>query len=484
MRTTAWFASLLLLCGAALASGTVSFDASHSYFTPGDPTAVVAADFNRDGIPDVAYTTFQQGPAQQPLGVVVKFGTGGGALGADQLYPVSSGQPDALIAADMNADGAPDLVVGYTNQPKLTVYLNKGDGTFRAAWGVKLSAPSLSFVAGDFNRDARMDLATLECPSNSPCSLHTYAGSNTGTFTQRQSVAMTSLAASLQTADLDGDGILDLVHVRGTQILVWWGNGNATFTAPHYLGDGPFALNVVIGDFNNDGRLDLAGLAVSPTGCTGCGQDTVFPYKNVGGRNFQESPFFQPGVSFGQLWQADFNGDLNEDLGWFGGDLQSGGFAYIGLGAGNMSFSGQGQLPGASNQTPGGVAVRDMNLDSRDDYVVTDWDGETVAVGIQTGGYRNCAPPSSAKLAAKICGISAGATLSSPLLVRASGNSPLGIAKLEVWIDGKKAYQKWHPQLAKKFTLSSGQHRIAVVAVDDYGEFNHTATTAVNVTVP
>lgn len=486
MRATALCASLLLLCSAALAGGAVSFDASHQYFTPGDPSSVVTADFNRDGIPDVAYTTFQQGPARQPLGVVVKFGTGGGALGADQPYAVSSGAPDALVAADMNGDGWIDLVVGYDNQSKLTVYLNNKNGTFRAAWGLALSARSINFVAGDFNRDAKMDLATIECGANdTQCKLRIYAGNNAGTFTLKQSVTMTSQASSLHTADLDGDGILDLVNVRGFQVLVWWGKGDATFSAPQSLEDSPFALSVAVGDFNNDGRLDLVALSVNPTGCTGCGQDTVWPYKNLGGRTFQQLPFFQPsGISFGIIFPADLNGDLNQDLVWLSGDLQSGGLQYVGLGSGNMTFSGQGPLPGASNHTPAWLAVRDMDLDSRDDYVVTDWDGETIAVGVQTGGYKNCQPPNSANLAARICGISNGATVSSPLLVRASGNSPLGLAKLEVWIDGKKAYQKWDDQLAKRFTLSSGQHRITVVAVDGYGAFLKTASTAISVTVP
>ena len=55
-----------------------------------------------------------------------------------------------------------------------------------------------------------------------------------------------------------------------------------------------------------------------------------------------------------------------------------------------------------------------------------------------------------------------------------------GVQRLEVWIDSVKKYQKWNDQLAKKFTLSAGTHRIAVVAVDAY---KGTATKAITVTV-
>ena len=72
------------------------------------------------------------------------------------------------------------------------------------------------------------------------------------------------------------------------------------------------------------------------------------------------------------------------------------------------------------------------------------------------------------------------AAAASPLLVRASGNSPLGLNRIEVWIDGKKAAQRLGSQIAKRFTLSAGTHRIAVVAVDKY---LGTATTVRNVTI-
>lgn len=71
--------------------------------------------------------------------------------------------------------------------------------------------------------------------------------------------------------------------------------------------------------------------------------------------------------------------------------------------------------------------------------------------------------------------------MTSPVLVRASGNSPAGVIQLQVWIDGKKQYVKWGDQLSKGFTLSSGRHKIAVVANDKYVG---SAKTSVIVNVP
>jgi hypothetical protein len=183
---------------------------------------------------------------------------------------------------------------------------------------------------------------------------------------------------------------------------------------------------------------------------------------------------------------ADINGDLNQDLIYFNPFAmgmypvlqRSGGFDYA-LGLGNDTPGTQGTLP--NNGTDVAAAFRDMDGDSRADYAVVDWDNSLLGIGIQSGGWKHCPPPGSANLAAKICGIKDGATVTSPVLVEASGNSPAGVNQMQVWIDGKKQYVKWGEELAKRFTLSTGKHRIAVVAND---KFIGTAKTIVNVTVP
>jgi len=124
--------------------------------------------------------------------------------------------------------------------------------------------------------------------------------------------------------------------------------------------------------------------------------------------------------------------------------------------------------------------VRDLNLDSRDDYIVGIPLGDTM-VALQTGGFKNCPPPNSARFAAKICTPTSGSSVGSPVLVRAAGNSPAGVIQLQVWIDGVKKAVKWHDQLARRFSLSSGTHRITVVATDKHGA---TVKKSVSVTVP
>jgi hypothetical protein len=98
---------------------------------------------------------------------------------------------------------------------------------------------------------------------------------------------------------------------------------------------------------------------------------------------------------------------------------------------------------------------------------------------LNQNGTPNCPPPASNVLQAKMC--SPGSTTSSTTFtVQASGNSPVGIKRVELWVDGHKVAQTLNDQLRKTLTLTIGIHQITVVAVDDYIGFAK-ATRSVNV---
>ena len=527
MRVAFLFACLPLLCVSAFASGTVGFNVNW-YSTPqflgifedlGCPitTGVVMADFNRDGIPDVAYSYSTCGLISGGGGVFVKLGTGGGNLGPDIFTNWGAESLAELATADINGDGWLDLVIRDPLGPCLNFVQGNGDGTFQPQRGIGCSGGFGtyigSFTLGDFNHDGKIDVADIACDQPNAgfpftfhfanCALYIHLGDGAGNSREVQSIQLAGPSYDVQSADINGDGSLDLAYVRSNYDsatdkysgvgTIRWGRGDGTFATSNASYLKPAITNtlvaVTIADFNNDGRLDVALLAGRHCGPVGCGlatTNTVWMYKNNGGNNFMlasQTKFAQHG---GTIIAADINGDLNQDVIYYapfamGFDpvmIGSGGFEYA-LGLGNDKLGTQGTLP--NNGTDVTAAFRDIDGDSRADYAVIDWSADQLGMGIQTGGFKNCPPPNSANLAAKICGIKDGATVTSPLMVRASGNSPAGVNQLQVWIDGKKRYVKWGDQLAKKFTLSSGRHRIAVAAHDKY---IGTAKTIVNVTVP
>jgi hypothetical protein len=434
--------------------------------------------------------------------VIVKLGTGGGNLGPDIVVGFGANDLGQLVAADVNGDGWLDIMAADPIQGWISVLLNNGDATFQYAAIVGLGGLPGSFSLGDFNRDGKIDLAEIGCDNffagfpfnHANCTLNIGLGDGTGmNFKRSQSIALApgNSAYNLQSADINGDGNLDLVFARGSVGVVLWGGGNGAFSGPTYLR--PATTDpmdaVAVADFNNDGHLDIALLSGNPCRSDpdrgACGQgnvNIVWMYKNTGGTNFTLTTHTQFTAQAGAIVASDINGDLNQDLLHFNPFASGmapvlgahGGYDYV-IGLGNDMLGTQGTLPGGWISA---VSFRDMDGDSRGDYAVIDWGTNQLGMGIQTGGWKNCPPPNSANIAAKICGISNGATVNSPLLVKASGNSPAGVNQLQVWIDGKKQYVKWGDQLAKKFTLSAGTHHIAVVANDKY--IGH-ATTAVTV---
>lgn len=509
MRVFALLLSLLLMCGSAVAGGTVGFSVKW-YSTPQFPfvddnypvtTGVVIADFNRDGIPDVAYSWPCCEMTGSPGAVIVKMGTGGGNLGPDITYGFGANDLGQLVAADVNGDGWLDILARDPLESWISVLLNNGDGTFQAFATIHLGGGP--FVVGDFNRDGKLDVADIACDTPnadypagfSSCMLNVGLGDGSGmNFTQSQSIQLAGASYDLHSADMNGDGKLDLVFVRGNVGVILWGRGDGTFTGPTYLRPATTAPMdaAAIADFNNDGRLDVTLLSGNPcrpdpNGACGANPNTVWMYKNNGGTGFTLTSHAPFNAQAGAIVPVDINGDLNSDLIHFNPFATgidpvlgaSGGPADYAVGLGNDTLGVEGTLPGGGGAITA-VAARDLSGDSRADYAFIDWN-KGLAIGIQTGGWKNCPPPGSAKLAAKICGISNGTTVSSPLLLKASGNSPAGVNQLQVWIDGKKQYVKWGDQLAKKFTLTAGKHRIAVVANDQY---TGSATTAVSVTVP
>ncbi len=438
----------------------------------------ISGDFNRDGLPDLAVVNTEltdNGPADGAL--YVYLGTGGGNFALANInyqIPKSVGQ---ILTADMNGDGNLDLI--FATASGTSIFYGDGNGNF--AFGKSLSVGG-TIELGDVNNDGKIDVVSGG---------FVMLNKGGGIFN-----AVTSSGSGSVLADVTGDGKLDLLSVGMNGIAVSKGYGTGKFAAPSVTGGKipnycpesgvcSYGLNgYTVADLYNNGKMDVATLQevcdynVDPDGLN-C-YERVRIYKNSGSGTFTlaQSITFT-GSDASTIAAADVNGDALQDLAISSPDVRANRGEFL-LGNANGTFTiledGLAWVEGYLDFT------RDLALTSRQDFVGTvgNYGGPATEIDLNTTPVVNCPPPGSNTLAARICSPLPGSSPAS-VVVKASGNSPVGVARMEVWIDGVKKAQNWQDQLSKSFTLSKGTHKVTVIAVDKYVG---TAKTSVSITVP
>ena len=259
-----------------LGEGDGTFQKAGTYSLPGTPSALVAGVFT--GIGDLDLAVAIKFLASSGIGtngcVTILLGNGDGAFRDGGSFTTGIA-PIALVAGDFTGDGHLDLAVADYGSNDVTLLLGDGEGNFPS--GVPFNFPYAqgaprALVAGNFSGDDRLDLAVATIYANSPYSYMTNVsvliGHGDGTL---QLVGSASLGpnnvTSLVAGDLTGTGHLDVVAASSfsyssfnptslVTVLLGDGQGNLQNANSFAVGAQPTAL--ATGDFNGDGRLDLA----------------------------------------------------------------------------------------------------------------------------------------------------------------------------------------------------------------------------------
>ncbi|MDC3962257.1 FG-GAP repeat domain-containing protein [Polyangium jinanense] len=285
-----------------LGLGDGTFGPLVQYTVGGESAAVSAADLNGDGKTDIAFLGSSITGTLQ-----VMLNQGDGTLAATVNYP-TNGFPYGLAAADVDSDGDVDLAVAYLADNNVSVFLNQGDGTFAAKVDYPVTTSGIGSAvlkAGDLNKDGKPDLAFSRSGR-----VYVLLNQGDGTFGASTSYPVTGVQAfSIEIADLNGDGMLDLAAPYG----------NATFGVSVFLnqGDGSFAAavghavptlssDVAAGDVDGDGDLDLA--LASSNG------DAVHLFVNPGDASFGTPITYPLSNGVYRMTAADLNADGRADF--------------------------------------------------------------------------------------------------------------------------------------------------------------------------
>jgi Bacterial Ig-like domain (group 3)/FG-GAP-like repeat len=227
----------------------------------------VLADLNGDGKPDlVVVNCGPSGSTDCPSGtgtVGVLLGIGDGKFQPVTTYGSGGrgGFFSALVVADVNGDGRPDILVGNqcpgncTSDGSVAVLLGIGNGTFQEAVSYDSGGEGASsIVVADLNGDGKPDLIVANG------AVGVLLGVGNGTFQPVKNYPSSGATGQVLVADLTGNGKLDLIGVNGTSSSadVRLGNGDGTFQGlqTYALGGSQYSF-ATVADANGDGRPNL-----------------------------------------------------------------------------------------------------------------------------------------------------------------------------------------------------------------------------------
>lgn len=240
----------------ALGDGTGKFHQLPAFGPFNSPLETAVGDFNRDGNLDVIVVTYS---AFSGLGPQILLGNGDGTFQPQQTI-ASIYYADALTPADFNRDGILDLALLDQGTNSLAVLLGNGDGTFQPP--IESQTVYGQTLAGDFNSDGVLDYAFFG--SGGPIPVGIALGNGDGTFQSPQyySTSLEGATPVLILGDFNSDGKTDLVTYGESTYIAGFlaGNGDGTlqrvsrFTLP----GSRLKISGATGDFNGDGLLDFA----------------------------------------------------------------------------------------------------------------------------------------------------------------------------------------------------------------------------------
>jgi hypothetical protein len=350
-----------------LGGGDGSFAAPVAY-PVGLTNCIAVADVNGDGAPDVLSIQYNR------AALWVMLGTGSGDLGPLLTF---DGGPEgvAIEVADVDGDGRPDLLKSNGAAGTLSVCLGYGNGSFGAVSSVSTLRYPTAIAVGDLNGDGAVDIIT---PDTQGTTASQFMGvpNGAGSFHGRHELGVPAYPMFCAIANLDGDGKPDLVSIGslGT-VTVWRGYGDGGFYSPTNYPVQADSRSFAIGDLNGDGIPDIAAIEGNYWTISillGNGDGTFAPA--IEHKFSVENPYC---IAIG-----DLDGDGHPDLVVSGDQAIA---IYRGHGDGSFDWSPSTPVWANPSFDPTQVALADLNGDGHLDVLAVNSDIDSVSVWLGNG---------------------------------------------------------------------------------------------------
>ena len=354
-----------LLCAAAVCGifaatvlGFGLFRRSEGLLTGGYVFAVAITDLNRDGKADVVASN-GEGPDDH---ISYLRGKGDGTFKKEIRLPAGA-DPDGVAVGDLNRDGRKDIVAANLGDDTVSIFLKKRNGKFSPAGTLGAGPGSWLVAITDLNRDGKRDIVTANYSSDGPDAVSVLIGKGNGSFRPHRDFAASDNGYGLVIGRMNRDKRPDVVVVAtdGTpSVLLSKRNGALSGPivkeVPEGSGD---AYDPALGDFNRDGKLDVAIADVE--------NDRVQVLRGIGNGHLK-GPTMVPTDANGPMAVAarDFNRDGKLDLA-VGYDQPLHGVGII-FGKGNGRFGNRDYYSGIDNAVV--ITAGRLNSDKGADLVI------------------------------------------------------------------------------------------------------------------
>ncbi|MGE0104871.1 MAG: beta strand repeat-containing protein [Blastocatellales bacterium] len=391
-----------------LGDGMGGFSGTTEVSVGSGPVSVAIGDFNGDGKQDFAVANIDS------ANVSIRLGDGMGGFTGTTEVSVGSG-PYSVAIGDFNGDGKQDFAAANFVSNNVSIRLGDGLGGFSGTTTVGVGTTPTSVAIGDFNGDGRQDFATGHNGSstvsirlggcqptlgNYPNAMVTLGGTTTVTpdatplsASRIQVTTNTDFKGTFAADPATGIVQVTNAHPVGTYpVTVTAYNGTASvqktftltvqpgpacnvtilFTGTTEVGVGSLPRSVAIGDFNGNGKQDVA--------IANSGSNNVSIRLGNGLGGFSGTTEVSVGSTPYSVATGDFNGDGKQD------------FATANSGSNNVSIrlgDGLGGFSGSTNvgvgAAPYSVAIGDFNGDGKQDFATANRGSNTVSIRLGDG---------------------------------------------------------------------------------------------------
>ena len=237
-------------------NGHGTFTQTSTVSVPGNPWNVAAADLDGDGAIDLAIAGYSGT-------VSILKNDGSGSFTLTSTITVGS-HAYSVTAADLNGDGAIDLAVTDYGLNTVAILTNSGSGGFILTSTINVGEGSMAAAAADLDGDGAIDLAVANFYSNT---ISILKNNGSGTFTLTSTINTENYPTSIIAMDAEGKGIMDLavVNAGSGSVSILKNNGSGSFTlastASTDIGSSPRIVTTA--DLDGDGRIDLAAVILN-----------------------------------------------------------------------------------------------------------------------------------------------------------------------------------------------------------------------------